>query len=102
MGVLASATMRVRIDIGLDQDGVHTFQWEPTNSATGVEVPRTTLDRWTAEREAFHLAYLRWKRVCEEVEEVLYRTGDARAEPAPRAEVALAAAVKASKSRGTR
>jgi len=99
--------MRVRIDIGLDLDGIHTFQWEPTDATGGVEIPRTTLDRWTAEREAFHLAYLRWKRVSEEVEDTLYRACDARPptphQPAPahehEAEVSLAAVVRASKAR---
>ena len=42
--------MRVRIDIGLDLDGIHTLRWEPCNSPHGVEIPRTTLDRWSAER----------------------------------------------------
>ncbi len=64
--------MRVRIDIGLDLDGIHTFTWEPAGEG-GLEVPRTTLDRWTQEREAFRVAYLRWKRVSEEIEDTLYR-----------------------------
>lgn len=102
--------MRVRIDIGLDLDGIHTFQWESTDAAGGVEIPRTTLDRWMAEREAFHVAYLRWKRVSEEIEDTLYRACDARPstprlpapparEPEHDAEVSLAAVVRASKAR---
>ena len=98
--------MRVRIDIGLDLDGIHTFQWEPSDAAGAVEIPRTTLDRWTAEREAFHVAYLRWKRVSEEIEETLYRASDARgaqtarpAEAEQEPEVSLAAVVRATKAR---
>jgi hypothetical protein len=101
--------MRVRIDIGLDLDGIHTFQWEPTEAAGAVEIPRTTLDRWTAEREAFHVAYLRWKRVSEEIEDSLYRASDARGlggrrpepahDPEHDAEVSLAAVVRATKAR---
>ncbi len=90
--------MRVRLDIGLDQDGIHTFRWEPSDHPSAVEVPRSTLDRWTAEREAFQVAYPRWKRVCEEVEDALYRATTARTEP----EVALATAVKATKARNRR
>jgi hypothetical protein len=73
--------MRVRLDIGLDLDGIHTFHWEPAGES-GVEVPKTTLDRWTAEREAFRVAYLRWKRVSEEIEDVLFKTEASRVEPA--------------------
>jgi len=98
--------MRVRIDIGLDLDGIHTFQWEPSEATGAVEIPRTTLDRWTAEREAFHVAYLRWKRVSEEIEETLYKASDARGAAAGvrdenegEAEVSLAAVVRASKAR---
>lgn len=87
--------MRVRIDIALDLDGVHTFQWAPSDNPNAVEVPRTTLDRWTAEREAFRLAHLRWKRVSEEVEDTLYRAEHERARPEV---TALASAVAASKA----
>jgi len=80
--------MRVRLDIGLDLDGIHTFRWEPSDAPGAIEVPKTTLDRWTAEREAFHLAHLRWRRVSEEIEEALYRAESARSRGEP-----LAAAV---------
>lgn len=65
--------MRIRINIGLDLDGVHTLQWEPTDSVSAVEVPTSTLERWTAEREAFHVARRRWQRISEEIEDALYR-----------------------------
>ncbi len=86
--------MRVRIDIGLDLDGIHTFRWQPSDAVGAVEVPKTTLDRWTDEREAFRLAYLRWKRVSEEIEEALYKSERDRAysdEPAQALAVAVAA-----------
>jgi hypothetical protein len=73
--------MKARIDIGLDLDGLHTFRWEPARGGSGVDVPASTLERWTAEREAVKLACLRWKRVVEEIEETLYRA-DAGERPA--------------------
>ena len=87
--------MRVRINIGLDFDGHHTFEWEPSDDPSAVEVPKSVLERWTAEREAFTVAYLRWKRVMEEVEETLYRTEHARTDR----EVAVAVAAAPSRSR---
>ena len=71
--------MRVRIHIGLDLDGFHTLQWEPNDSVSAVEVPLSTLERWTAEREAFHIARRRWQRISEEVEDALYGAERTRA-----------------------
>jgi len=71
--------MRVRIDIGLDFDGNHTFDWRESDDPQAVEVPQSTLDRWMGEREAFTVAYLRWRRVMEEIEETLYRAEHSRA-----------------------
>ncbi|MBI5511142.1 MAG: hypothetical protein HY903_20465 [Deltaproteobacteria bacterium] len=82
--------MRVRINIGLDFDGNHTFDWLETADAHAIEIPKSTLDRWTAEREAFTVAYLRWKRVMEEIEDTLYRAEHARSEKEAAAEPALA------------
>jgi len=91
--------MRVRINIGLDFDGMHTFEWEPSDAPGAVDVPRPTLDRWAEERECFKVAFLRWKHVVEEVEDYLYRAEQSRgrdeAEVAPA--VALAAALAAKK-----
>ncbi len=81
--------MRVRIDIGLDFDGNHTLAWTPSDAPNAVDVAKTTLERWNAEREAFTVAYLRWRRVIEEVEDTLYRAPQARGQLA---EVALASA----------
>jgi hypothetical protein len=72
--------MRVRINIDLDFDGVHTFDWQASEAPGAIEVPRATLERWTAEREGFIVAYLRYKRVIEEVEDTLYRAEQKRAE----------------------
>lgn len=66
--------MRVRIDLNLDFDGHHALDWTPASGPQGVEVPRATLERWAAERDAFQVALLRWKRVIDEVEETLFRT----------------------------
>ena len=87
--------MRVRINIGLDFDGNHTFDWQPSNDRGAVDIPKSTLDRWTEEREAFTVAYLRWRRVMEEIEDTLYKAEHARvdkeaAKEAPLAEPALA------------
>ncbi len=87
--------MRVRIHMGLDLDGIHDLRWEASDAHTAVEVPRSTLDRWTAEREAFRVAYLRWKRVSEEVEETLYQIERERRQ----APVSLATAVAESRAR---
>jgi hypothetical protein len=70
--------MRVHIDIGLDFDGNHTFAWHPSGDPGAVEIPKTTLDRWAGEREAFTVAFLRWRRVMEEIEETLFRAGASR------------------------
>jgi hypothetical protein len=88
--------MRVRINIGLDFDGVHTFDWQPSDAPGAIEVPRATLERWTAEREGFSVAYLRYKRVMEEVEDVLYRAEQKRAQP--EAALALAHAIAGKRS----
>jgi hypothetical protein len=87
--------MRVRINIGLDFDGNHTFDWCESTDRGAVEIPKSTLDRWAQEREAFTVAYLRWRRVMEEIDDTLYKTEHARVEkdPAkeePAAEPALA------------
>ena len=75
--------MKARIDIGLDHDGLHTFSFEPSSKRGAVDVPRATLERWAAEQRAFRRAYLRWKLVIEEVEELMYRTDEERSrEPA--------------------
>lgn len=94
--------MRVRIDIGLDIDGLHTFSWEPTQHPSGVDIPKTTLERWTAEREAFRVAYLRWKRVSEEIEEALFRTEKARGAATSQPAQALAEAVAHKKAFNSR
>ena len=70
--------MRVRLNIGLDFDGNHTFEWQASSDPGAVDIPRTTLDRWAAEREAFTVAYLRWRRVMEEIEDTLYRAESRR------------------------
>ncbi len=72
--------MRVRIDIGLDFDGMHTFDWAESKAPGSIDVPRTTLQRWTKEREAFKVAYLRWRRTIEEIEDTLYKVEPETAE----------------------
>ncbi len=95
--------MRVRIDVGLDLEGLATFNWEPDESALAVDVPKNTLERWATEREAFHVAYLRYKRVLEEIDDTLYRAESARTRPDGRKDSqpvpALAAAVAQSKAK---
>lgn len=71
--------MRVRIKLDLDFEGHHSLEWEQSDAPGSVEIPKTALERWAAEREAFRLATLRWKRVIEEVEEQLYRVERERA-----------------------
>lgn len=73
--------MRVKLDIGLDFNGLHTFEWTPSEAQGAVEVPRALLERWAKEREAFRLAAARWQHVTEEIEEFLYRTEQARQAP---------------------
>ncbi len=90
--------MRVRINIGLDFDGIHTFEWEPSEQSASLEVPRPTLERWAAERESFKAAYGRWKRVAEEVDELLYRAEQKRAQPQTREQVVVAASAVTKKS----
>jgi len=70
--------MRVRIDIGLDFDGSYRLDWVPSDGPDSVDIPRSTLERWGKEREAFTVANLRWKRVVEVVDEHLYRTEQTR------------------------
>jgi hypothetical protein len=94
--------MRVRIDIGLDLDGIHNFTWEPSELPGAIEVPKNTLDRWAAEREAFQVAYLRWKRVIEEIEDNLYRAEANRARNESPAARDLATAVAQAKAKATR
>ena len=84
--------MRVRINIGLDFDGNHTFEWEPSEAPGAVDVPKASLDRWTGERESFKVAYLRWKYVTEEVEEFLYKAEQRRAQQEPALAVAVVGA----------
>ncbi len=74
--------MRVRLNIGLDFDGNHTFEWQESNGPGAVDISSSTLSRWSTEREAFTVAYLRWKRVVEEIEETLYRC-EPKPAPAP-------------------
>lgn len=88
--------MKVRLDLALDFEGHHTLDWAPSSLPGSIEVPKATLDRWTAEREAFQVAALRWKRVIEEVEETLYRAERDRLAPQDQ----LAVAVTAAKGRG--
>ena len=75
--------MRVRINIGLDFDGNHTFEWHDSTDKSAVDIPQSTLDRWAHEREAFTVAYLRWRRVMEEIDETLYRAEHARVDKEP-------------------
>jgi hypothetical protein len=75
--------MRVRINIGLDFDGNHTFEWGESADRGAVDIPKSTLDRWAHEREAFTVAYLRWRRVMEEIEDTLYKAERARVEKEP-------------------
>jgi hypothetical protein len=77
--------MKVRLDLALDFEGHHTLEWEPSNLAGSIEVPKATLERWALEREAFRVAALRWKRVIEEVEDTLYRTEQDRVSAQDRA-----------------
>jgi len=70
--------MRVRIEIGLDFNGNHALNWYPSDDPGAVDVAKSTLERWSNEREAFTVAFLRWKLVMEEVDETLYRSERAR------------------------
>lgn len=70
--------MRVKVHIGLDFEGNHTFSWEPSAAPDAIEVTKATLDRWASEREAFGVAYLRWKRVVDEIEEHLVKAEQER------------------------
>lgn len=70
--------------MGLDLEGLQTFDWQASETDGALEVPKNTLDRWSTEREAFKVAYLRYKRVLEEIDELLYRAENARARPKPR------------------
>ena len=66
--------VRVEIDIGLDFDGIHTFHWNPCEKPIGVEVAKPKLERWDSEREAFALAYRRWKQVIDEIDECMHQS----------------------------
>lgn len=93
--------MRVRLNIGLDFDGIHTFEWEASDTPGAVDVPKATLERWSTERESFLVAYLRWKHVAEEVEEMLYRAGQHRTQaPTQAQEVPAVAVATARQKRG--
>lgn len=85
--------MRVQIDLGLDLHGNHTFAWQRAEGLAGIEVPRTTVERWAQEWDSFKLAYLRWQRVVDEIDDHLYR-----AQP-PAAERAVAVLRAASRRR---
>ena len=79
--------------MGLDFDGIHDLTWESADGPGAVDVPRSTLERWRAEREAFRVAYLRWRRVAEEVEEALFRDEQRRGQVAkPEPALAVVAA----------
>ena len=71
--------MRVRINIELDFDGNHTFEWEPYDGPGAIDVPKALLERWSTDREDFQAAFGRWKRVAEEIEDFLYRAERRRA-----------------------
>ncbi len=64
--------MGVRIDIGLDLEGNHTFEWQRSDDRCALSIPQGTLERWSDERQAFVEAQKRWRRVMEEVDEVLF------------------------------
>ncbi len=83
--------MRVQIDLGLDLDGNHTFAWQGADGVAGIEVPRTTLERWSSEWESFKLADLRWQSVVEEIDDHLHR---AASPAAAQAVAALRAAAR--------
>jgi len=94
--------MRVRINIGLDFDGNHTFDWQPSNTRGAVDIPQSTLARWAAERDAFTVAYLRWRRVMEEIEETLYRAEHTRTERGTESAASELAYATATARRGAR
>ena len=71
--------MGVRIDISLDVDGNHTFNWEPSDDPRALEVPEPLLQQWNEERQAFLQAQARWHQVVERIEEFL----DESVEPQP-------------------
>ena len=63
--------MGVRIDISLDVDGNHTFNWEPSNDPRALEIPQPLLQQWKEERQAFIEAQARWHSVVERIEDFL-------------------------------
>ena len=63
--------MGVRIDIGLDFEGNHTFAYEPCEGPRALEVPEAVLRRWAAERHAFAQARRRWQAVVAEIDAYL-------------------------------
>ena len=69
--------MRVRIDIGLDFDGRHTFKWTPSGAAGAVDVPYAVLQRWSQERDGYTRARDRWAAVVDEIEEYLLASTEA-------------------------
>ena len=81
---------------------IYHVEWERSDAPAAVDVPKATLERWSTEREAFALAYLRWKRVAEEIEETLYRAEERRVENKPAVvQVAAAVAARAPRRRAT-
>lgn len=78
--------MRVKLSLELDVDGVHSLTWEPNEADGAVEVPKALLERWAAEREAFRIAHLRWKRVAEEIEDYLHAAEEQHGRPSRHAQ----------------
>ncbi|RYF06015.1 MAG: hypothetical protein EOO40_09650 [Deltaproteobacteria bacterium] len=68
--------MGVHLDLSLDADGHHTFQWRRSDEPGALQVAPDTLQRWTAEHEQFRAATARWQQVMAEVDEHLL--GDRR------------------------
>ena len=68
--------MGVRIDIGLDFEGNHTFAYEPCEGPRALEVPDAVLRRWAAERQAFAQARRRWQAVVAEIDAYLLAAED--------------------------
>jgi hypothetical protein len=63
--------MGVRIDIGLDFEGNHTFAYETCDDPRALDVPESVLRRWAAERAAFARARARWQAVVAEIDKYL-------------------------------
>lgn len=65
--------MGVRIDINLDVDGNHTFNWESSDDPRALEVPEPLLQQWSQERQEFLRAQTRWHQVVERIEAFIDR-----------------------------